>query len=618
MADEKIVRIERIAPTSARHWQQPGKPALFNIPHADILACVGALTVLVILMLVCRGAALSSTLVFNNDEAELLASGRRAAGNLFPYASYTTPTFLFLWPLVLGALAEIGLPMSLPAAHLLSGLAYVAIMFVFWRVLAQRLGWRISALFVFPTAMVLFAGPRNGMSDFLALGTELLPVVILMAGAWVLLRTDARPGWARLAVIAALAGTAVWAKPQLIFLAMALCLVGFLLRRLSSQTFDPARDAPGNPESSGAWRDAALIGVAFAAPSVLFVGLMLIGNTFGAFLAEPVAFTLGYTFGRDQAVRGESVSIITRLAGLWALVGAHPLAYVPMIPGIVAIAAIWRSAKAHNRVIAVAIVLTPLVAALLTLVVLYPLFAHYANILYAAGLLSGMAGLVAAIRIRLTGDTFPLDEPTHAYSSIRMPHKVVVGMRVFAVLLVVSYTLTIASNIHDLAAHLLAPAAAAPVASSTTATACPASSRVFVWGWAPELYAEFNWTPASRYISSMLLLPWGLQNNYRTTLENEVVTDPPRCIVDATGPAFFGGFGPSDALPLSVPGLEPFLAACYRASPDVLPGSRAVTLWILREEAGCTNRPASNAGSMSNRQVLVAAPNERARRIAPA
>ncbi len=34
---------------------------------------------------------------------------------------------------------------------------------------------------------------------------------------------------------------------------------------------------------------------------------------------------------------------------------------------------------------------------------------------------------------------------------------------------------------------------------------CPAGEPVFVWGWAAELYAYYNWQPASRFVTYAIL-----------------------------------------------------------------------------------------------------------------
>ena len=116
-----------------------------------------------------------------------------------------------------------------------------------------------------------------------------------------------------------------------------------------------------------------------------------------------------------------------------------------------------------------------------------------------------------------------------------------------------------------------------------------------VWGYAPQLYVEFDWTPASRYVASMLLLPWGRQSDYRTTLIKEITNDPPRCIIDIIGSDLNGISLPTDTLTSLVPGLVPLLKACYQLSSDIPPGPQAVALWIRRQTAGCTK--AATAGN---------------------
>ena len=88
------------------------------------LAPLFALVVLALMVYACRGAMFNNSPLFNPDEAELLAAGRRATLGLQPYGDYTTPTFLFLWPLVLSLFSALGFGLTLSFAHVLAAAAY--------------------------------------------------------------------------------------------------------------------------------------------------------------------------------------------------------------------------------------------------------------------------------------------------------------------------------------------------------------------------------------------------------------------------------------------------------------------------------------------------------------
>jgi hypothetical protein len=65
--------------------------------------------------------------MFNPDEAELLALGRRGNAEFTPYQTYTTSTSLYLWPLLIELLTKTGVPITLPTARLLNGLFYFSL-----------------------------------------------------------------------------------------------------------------------------------------------------------------------------------------------------------------------------------------------------------------------------------------------------------------------------------------------------------------------------------------------------------------------------------------------------------------------------------------------------------
>ena len=89
----------------------------------------------------------------NPDEAELFASGRRAAMQMLPpMASFTATTHMILWPMSLGGLGLLGVPMDLRSAHVLSALAYASVLSMVWIFTARRVGWVASGMFVLPVA----------------------------------------------------------------------------------------------------------------------------------------------------------------------------------------------------------------------------------------------------------------------------------------------------------------------------------------------------------------------------------------------------------------------------------------------------------------------------------
>jgi hypothetical protein len=532
--------------------------------RCERLVPVAALVVLLVLMVACRGATLASAATLNPDEAELLAAGRRAALNLSPYVTYTTPTYLFLWPLSLGLLAHAGLPMTLQAAHVLSGLGYVLMAFVGWLLLSRYYGWLLSAVLVLPTALAVFAGPA---SDFLSLGTELLPISILLAAAVVLLPPERLPSMRRLAVGCAIAGTTLWAKPQLAVLALALCVVGLLMRRLPGEPPDRGGRAPT------VVRDLAVAVVAFAAPSVLILLLMAVQGTLPAFVDEPLAVILGYAAQHATTGTGTTpVSAIARLQELGVTLRVSWSAFLWALPGIAVLSGIRRSARPWEHVVGETIWLLPVAAAVVTLLATYPMYLHYGNIVFAGCLLSGIAGTAAARLIRTQEGT--LTQPGRPRGISAKVSAAAIGAIVLSIAFVFPGIAEVRSNVADVMQGPWAAGGTTPPRAPEVASLCPPGSRVLVWGWASELYAEYDWLPASRYVTPWPLSSWGHPGRYRATLLAEVNRQPPGCVVEAIGPGsgYFGALGPSDAISVRMPDLAAYLESCYVNFREQVPG----------------------------------------------
>ena len=101
-------------------------------PLADSVPIVGVTVVSLILLVLLRGESLVSSSLFDPNEATLLAWGKEATRDLLPYKTYTATGVLYLWPLFLGILGELAVPLSLITAHILSGLAYTYLAVVGW------------------------------------------------------------------------------------------------------------------------------------------------------------------------------------------------------------------------------------------------------------------------------------------------------------------------------------------------------------------------------------------------------------------------------------------------------------------------------------------------------
>jgi hypothetical protein len=97
---------------------------------------------------------------------------------------------------------------------------------------------------------------------------------------------------------------------------------------------------------------------------------------------------------------------------------------------------------------------------------------------------------------------------------------------------------------------------------------CAPKSKVVVWGWSSELYSYYDWMPASRYVNTVVLMfPNEINTNpvkYRENFTREIYNDEPDCIIDATGPSFFPGYGPEKQMSAQMPELWKKLQKTYR------------------------------------------------------
>ena len=137
-------------------------PGWLALPSRPWLQFLLAFVVLAVLLVLVRGNLLWTSGMQNPDEAELMAEGRGAATDLFPYSGYTTSTHLFLWPFLLGVLDLVGVPLTLVTAHVIGGLSYVLLGTTGWFLMMRRIGGVRAAFLVLPTAMVLLLGYGPG------------------------------------------------------------------------------------------------------------------------------------------------------------------------------------------------------------------------------------------------------------------------------------------------------------------------------------------------------------------------------------------------------------------------------------------------------------------------
>ncbi len=230
-----------------------------------------------------------------------MAEGRTASLDLFPYSGYTSSTHLFLWPFLLGVLDLVGVPMTLATAHVLGGLSYVFVSTTGWFLMMRRIGGLRAALLVLPPATLLLMGygRLDGSIDFLSMTSESLPLVILSVAALVLLGSTNPMSTRQLVAGSMVAGLAVWAKPQSGPIAVAFIAACVLITCVEN---GPAAQRVRLVDAGRYVLRSGLVALlAFATPTLVFVGVMALGGTLDDVVREPLAAMWNYTAHRDES-----------------------------------------------------------------------------------------------------------------------------------------------------------------------------------------------------------------------------------------------------------------------------------------------------------------------------
>ena len=360
-------------------------------PLGGVVRVTAVSLAFVALLVWLRGDALLSPLAFNPDEAELLADGKRAMLSLVPYRDYTTPTFLFVWPLALGLLGKLGFALTLPTAHLLSGIVYLFLIVAGWYTLSRYVHWLYALACITPAAVVLFVGKaatgeRWINPDFFSLGTELLPIALL-TGALLLVHTGNPLRWRpRLAIAAFLIGSSVLAKPQALPLALGVLVAS--VAAVSAQEGFALADA--GKEARRSLRGVATWAVVFGLlPAIAALGWMTLAHTLHAFFQEPVSFDIDYVFRRSMLAssgcgsRHRVQSASPRSCARSSQFHSHTSSFLPpatTVSGRCSSPSAWPGGRRlRGLAVLVGVTLTGLVAAFVS----YPVYTHYLNFVYA-------------------------------------------------------------------------------------------------------------------------------------------------------------------------------------------------------------------------------------------
>ncbi len=448
----------------------------------------------------------------NPDEGDLLAAGKRAAMSLIPYDTYTTSSYGPLWPTFLGVVKLLGLPLTLPVAHLLAACISASIAVLVFLSFRIRLSAAFAAV---PTLALGLAWANGGIPfnvDFVQMASELLPLLLLLAGTTTYLYSRDR-GWA-ICLAFAFVGASPFAKYQFGLLAIAAAL--FMYVSISKKL--------GGRRS--------LFNVSFFfLPGVLLLFLTILFGTIGRIFDEAIPIVTAY-------LESDAPSFSERLTPLANFLVGHVFVFIPLLVMIPLVderdpaKPAWRGLL--NQYGFPVVVLGLSAYSVSTTVFPFP---HYLYLLLAA---SSLTSFFVAAR--------STDQAVRQPNEFKAKNTSLFFGAIFLVLGLIGTTDRLLPNDelvyetkwrHVLSADGGRGAFNTGVEDELTKI-CPPGSSAFVWGWAAEMYSYYDWTPVSRYTtSSWQMNPSKNQSVFRERLLAELTNNEPDCVVEAVGPAFF-------------------------------------------------------------------------------
>ena len=329
-----------------------------------------------------------------------------------------------------------------------------------------------------------------------------------------------------------------------------------LVRLLERRAIDASLEA-STPARREFLRDAALALGFFLLPSVLFVAIIFAAGTFHPFVHEGLAALFGYI----GIANTPSLPLLTRLSSLGTYVVYYPLfAFLWAFAGMYGWAGRLGSSKG-GQAIRLAAWSLPVLSSVVTLGVLPAVLPHYANIVYAACMFSAIIGS------RIARTTTVSSDQVHG-------QRVIIGATAAFATIVIVLTLsgTVWANVNFIgsyvrstfSSHRLTAVDPYLVGTSNLPELCPSASAVLVWGRASQLYADLDWEPASRYVTTVWQTSVSTnQGYYRKVLLQELERQPPTCILEAAGALSYGVPASTDDIEAEVPGSGRFISRCY-------------------------------------------------------
>jgi hypothetical protein len=476
--------------------------------------------------------------------------------SLVPYEKFSSPTYGPTWALFLGVIGRLGFPLTMALAHLLSSLIAALVCIVALIGISKMTDWFVATLLIFPLAICWGYGFNH--ADYWSLSTELLPLFLLVLGASISFAWAQRPLW--IAFGASLLGLAAWSKYHFgLVVLMALLAAVQKLR-----------------QGGCSWLSSvSLIFVSANIWIALLAGISLTKGVPVSLVVESLEITADYIRGGGASglTQQKDAGVATRLSALaTSILTIFPL--IPVLSTLVIISSRCRQTptdltdcyKGANwlRRIVWRSEIWVVIGAVVTVTVTYPIFPHYNYVIIGGVMVGLIISLDSERRVRRKSDISGLP-PQHSfvqdkYFRIHSYLILLLAIGVSAPGFVSSSAVLPNIAISDIFDE---PSArwerAVDDEGNPLSESCPPRSKVLVWGWSSEVYAFYDWIPASRYVNTVALIDNNSLNitveRYRERMSQELADFPPDCVIDATGPSFFPGFGRDESMEQQVPSI---------------------------------------------------------------
>ena len=509
-----------------------------------------------------RFLSISAKNSFNPDEAELLANAKRAAISLVPYKDFTTPTYGVVWPYFLVVINKLGIPLTIPMAHLLSCLIGVSVSLLLLFAVQRYLGNSLGFIAVFPFTLMWAIG--IGDSDFQSLSTELLPLLLITIGSYMASRENALNR--DILVASCLVGAGAWAKYS--FAPISFVILGVFVFLLTKK-------------NGGLLKQALLVGIFANIIFLIIFGIALFVVRPKHLVWETFEFTFRY-IGQGGLSTAEHPSTVFRISAL----GGNLVKCFPLVVLFFLVAIFFEVKKKPQNKLLKSIAVSVFATGMISSLILWPMFPHY-NLLI---ICSGVAGILLVPTLYSTLDA--------DYIEKNSPDSKIIGYvsLLCLVLVAILYAPSITANQLTTSQITIRTPWMTKSATWERATTkegsplsktCAPGSKVVVWGWSSELYSYYDWTPASRYVNTVVLIYPNEINTkpvrYRENFTREIHKNQPDCIVDATGPSFFPGYGPEKQMSVQMPELWNELRKTYRQEQFFYDGVNPFEV-LVREE----------------------------------